>query len=706
MMILPLLLVAGLGTWQSYTNTNFVTGLAGRDSAIWCATLGGVAQLVSQPEPRTVQTITNTEGLSANRCLCIALDRDGNGWVGTQSGGLAVVIADSGRARPWRPNDMATTVRALTWHGDRLLVATPQGLYVIDTRGTLLDFTDDEIRRFSVTRVPELLSDMVLSLAVHDGYWIGTNRGLTRVDTTLSVWRSWRAPLGDSVSAIATWRDTLLVGTELGVVLLDSTGFRTVLRFNRATRLFSIVTSLSSIYVATEAGLYEADRPVSWRFQRVLELDVRSVYIGREIWVGCGGNERSGNGLRYLVSGQSWSPYSHPAIQSGEISDCAVGPRGDILLTHTSQAISWITPDRNFWAVFSILPVPRQVRVDSRGRFWFAHFAFDGGLAWYDPATGEWESYQWGPTSARNIITAFGIDRHDTKWMFNGGTVIIALDSAGEQEVFEIPGLANTPGGGYEFAFDDSGRAWVGLTVGLVMVDYNNTLHDRSDDRFAIYSAGLPTAEVRSVAVDQGGGVWCATGQCVARWDGRQFRVFTTANSGLLSDNNYRVRVDASNRVWILSDAGLSVFDQIRNTWQNYTPQNSGLIANILATRGFYSSIALQDSIGTALVGTGAGLSVFSFALPPLSEASGMRVYPNPCILGRHGGIVIDSLPDDAVRLEIRTLTGRAVGRLNINHALHQAAWNPPENTPSGIYLVMLETPRGIRVERVALVRP
>lgn len=703
--VVALVLAQSLGGWQSRTNTNFVTGLAGRDSALYCATLGGVVEVVTRPQPQTVRTITNTEGLPANRCLCIALDPDGNAWVGTQGGGLAVVGRDSVEARSYRTSELAMTVRALAWHGDRLLAATPQGLYVVDTRGTLLDFEDDDIRRYSVARVPELLSDNVLALAVRDGYWVGTNRGVALADTGFEAWQSYRAPLGDSVRAIAFWRDSLLVGTEDGVALLDSVGFRAVLEFSEPTELHDIEASVTTIYVATEEGLFEADRPEPARFQRVLEADARSLHIGGEIWVGCGGDERFGAGLRYLLSGQSWAPYENPCIRSAEISDCAAGRAGDILLCHNGGTVTWLDAQGSIWSLGSVLPVPIQVRIDSRNRFWLAHFAFDGGLAVYDPSSGQWDRVQWGPTSARNIITAFGLDRHDTKWVFNGGTVIIAVDSAGGQEVFEVPGLANTPGGGYEFDFDDAGRAWAGLTVGLVMVDYGGTLRDRTDDEYRIFSAGLPSAEVRSVAVDRDGGVWCATGQCAARWDGSQFSLFTTSNSGILSNNNYRVRVDGSNRVWILGDGGLSIYDQVGGTWTNYTPQNSGLIANVLDTRGFYSSIALEDSIGTALVGTGAGLSVFDFALPPIETAEGVRVFPNPSVLGVHRGVIVDSLPDDVQSVEIRTLAGRPVARLSIERARHRAVWTA-QDVPSGLYLVLIQTPRGVRVEKVALVRP
>jgi hypothetical protein len=181
--------------------------------------------------------------------------------------------------------------------------------------------------------------------------------------------------------------------------------------------------------------------------------------------------------------------------------------------------------------------------------------------------------------------------------------------------------------------------------------------------------------------------------------------VLTTSNSGILSDNVYRVRVDASDRVWLLSDAGLSIYDQVTNRWLGYTAQNSGLVSNPRGLDNFYTSLDLNDVAGLALVGTRQGLSVFGFAESTGSSAENLRVYPNPCILGVHNGVVVDSLPDDAYGVDVRTLDGRPVSSLRIETARHRAVWRPLA-AASGLYLLVVRSPRGVRIERVALVRP
>ena len=44
-LLIVLLAAGGTGDWQSYTNTNFVSGMVGTDSVLYLATNGGVVKL-------------------------------------------------------------------------------------------------------------------------------------------------------------------------------------------------------------------------------------------------------------------------------------------------------------------------------------------------------------------------------------------------------------------------------------------------------------------------------------------------------------------------------------------------------------------------------------------------------------------------------------------------------------------------------------
>ncbi|HDQ99497.1 MAG TPA: T9SS type A sorting domain-containing protein, partial [candidate division WOR-3 bacterium] len=94
-------------------------------------------------------------------------------------------------------------------------------------------------------------------------------------------------------------------------------------------------------------------------------------------------------------------------------------------------------------------------------------------------------------------------------------------------------------------------------------------------------------------------------------------------------------------------------------------------------------------------------LSLATDSAPRTADA--LRVYPNPCILGTHSRLVIDSLPRNA-RVEVRTLNGRLVATPEVDQGLHRSVWRPT-GIASGIYLLVVHGPAGSHVTRVAIIR-
>ncbi|MEO0068772.1 MAG: two-component regulator propeller domain-containing protein [candidate division WOR-3 bacterium] len=699
-------LCANFGNWQTFTNTNFITDICGNDSVLNIATAGGVTIVRTRPEPTPIRTFVHTDGLGVNRCLSIYQDSDDNLWIGTDGAGLAVIPKDSTRALLYRQHDLPLKVRVVVGESNRILCGTEQGLYVLHLAGTPLEFNDDVIEYYNYSRVRELLSDRILSLLVTDSfYWVGTNLGLSCVDRYFRHWRPFRRPLGDSVSALVFLPDARVVaGTEAGLVIGDTAGFIPLLIFPQTKTVRDMVAQGYDIYLATSDTLFKID--TSGCAQPVLVGDVRAIWIGETFWVGLGGGEAWGWGLRYLRSGQSWQSFSFNCISSGEISDCAFGKDSSVYLGHNSSWFSRIMPDGTIRILVSPLPWVVQIRCDSKGRIWFSHFSYQGGVTVYDPVADTWGIFQWGESTRRNVCQAFGLDRWDTKWVFNMGGAIVAIDSLGRQSEFYLPELVPPTGGSYEFAFDSQNRVWLGLTNGLEELDYNGTLFDPSDDRHTLYNQGLPASEVRSVAVDPQDRVWVATPQGGAMWNGRAFQVYTTANSRLLSNNLYRVRVDGAGRVWFLSDSGLSIFDVATNTWTNYNAKNSGIIPNPQGLTGFYTALDLDPIQGRAGIGTLRGFSLFTYAKEEDTTAMRLKVFPNPCILGLHQGVNIEGLPNDA-RVKVYTLSGEPVAELSVEPTLGRASWVlTNKKVATGIYLIVATSGKGVQTERCALVRP
>ncbi|MGQ9678531.1 MAG: hypothetical protein ACUVUD_04545 [bacterium] len=691
--------------WQTFTHPKYIFDICGDNISVNLATAGGVVVLDSRFEPPLVKRrFVHTDGVGVNRCLAIAKDGAGHLWVGTDGVGLVLIPSDSSWAVSYRTAELPLRLRAVVVENNKVLVGTDEGMFVIDTRGTPLNFSDDTINHFRVSVVRELLSDQIRAFfAANERYWIGTNRGLSSVDTGLTHWLAYPRPLGDSVLAIGALPDgRIVIGTEAGVGIGDTAGFRPLIEFSSAKTVTDLTVCGEEIYLAAGDTLFKIDTVGD--AIPVLVSKPRVLWAREKLWVGLGGSEDAGWGLLYQRSGSAWEDVPLGGLAGGFISDCAFGKDGSVYLGHNSSWFSRILPDGNVRIINSPLPWVVQIRSDSRGRLWFSHFSYQGGLSVYDPEADTWGVVQWGNSSARNVIQAFGLDKKDTKWVYNLAGMVVAIDSTGRQQEFVLPELTPPPDGSYEFAFDTRNRVWLGLTNGLEEFDYHGTLFDLNDDYHTLHTSGLPSLQVRSIAVDHLDRVWVATPQGGAVWDGRAFKVYNTGNSPLISNNLFRVRVDGAGRVWFLSDKGLSIFDPATGRWSSYTPQNSGIIPNPQGLANFYTALDLDDFRGVAGLGSARGFSLFRYALESETTLAGIRVYPNPCVLGLHSGVVIEGLPADA-RVQVYTVSGQPVADLTISPGMGRAVWYPGR-VASGLYLLVATSSGRVRVEKVALVVP
>jgi signal transduction histidine kinase len=72
---------------------------------------------------------------------------------------------------------------------------------------------------------------------------------------------------------------------------------------------------------------------------------------------------------------------------------------------------------------------------------------------------------------------------------------------------------------------------------------------------------GLPQSEVRAMVEDKNGYLWVATqGGGLARFDGREFKVYTTLD-GLLSNIVTTLLIDTRNNIWMAHPRGITKFD-------------------------------------------------------------------------------------------------------------------------------------------------
>jgi ligand-binding sensor domain-containing protein/signal transduction histidine kinase len=84
---------------------------------------------------------------------------------------------------------------------------------------------------------------------------------------------------------------------------------------------------------------------------------------------------------------------------------------------------------------------------------------------------------------------------------------------------------------------------------------------------------GLPQSQVNMMLEDRNGYLWIGThGGGLARFDGREFKVFTTRD-GLLSNIVHYLKLDSHQNLWIVHPRGITKFDGV--TFRSFRPSGS-----------------------------------------------------------------------------------------------------------------------------------
>ena len=186
----------------------FLSAAEDREGDLWLGTeSGGLAVL----RDRKFSTLTADEGLTDEYVLALAQDRAGAVWAGTRGGGLNVYRDGKFRA--------LTTAQGLTSNVVLAVAAAPDGDVWAGTPDGLDLIRGNQVRVF--TTADGLADDFVRSLYVgaRGELWIGTRRGLSRYEGgRFTTWTAMDGLGSDLIGAMAEDRDgALWIGTLGGL---------------------------------------------------------------------------------------------------------------------------------------------------------------------------------------------------------------------------------------------------------------------------------------------------------------------------------------------------------------------------------------------------------------------------------------------------------------------------------------------------------
>ena len=125
----------------------------------------------------------------------------------------------------------------------------------------------------------------------------------------------------------------------------------------------------------------------------------------------------------------------------------------------------------------------------------------------------------------------------------------------------------------------------------------------------------MPDNVINSLALDLQDNLWIATPRGIARFNGRNFKVFNEEKDGLVNNDVNSIFVDNDDIIWCGTNKGISIYDGIgfKNTKEHYLPNDE-------------VQTIIQDKFANVWCGTLGGLAKFSGnKLTTYDEVEGLK---------------------------------------------------------------------------------
>ena len=215
---------------------------------------------------------------------------------------------------------------------------------------------------------------------------------------------------------------------------------------------------------------------------------------------------------------------------------------------------------------------------------------------------------------------------------------------------------------------DSKNRVWVGTENGLYrfkrsellalnenteQIDFEKYLTDPAD------SESLAGNYVTSLFEAHDGTIWIGTyGNGICKYteneNGSSFINYTQQN-GLCNNVAYGIEEDTEGNLWISTDNGLSKFDLVNETFQNYF-SSDGLLSD-----QFYWSASCSDDAGNLYFGGVEGLNYFnpaefeSYPNIPQPVFTQFSVFSEPVIIGEkyHSKVILEAPISETNEIEL-----------------------------------------------------
>lgn len=719
--------------WRTFTSVGTIKEMVSFGDLVWAGSDGGALSL--DTNSNEITKITNTDGLTSNDVVAVAVDKSGSIWFALFDGVLNRFFPETGE---WEVIEdyRDQTVSDIVVFGDSLYVGLDIGvsLYTIDKKEV-----KETYQNLGLSSGDDLEKIGANSIFI-DGtdIWVTTDKGIGLSSLTLvnlqapSSWSQFRREEGLGslvVHDLVVLGNTPYAATAAGVSRLragrwEDAGLGTgvnKLQVVKSNQFFPENT----VVAVTSGGAFWLDPSGIWQRLGPQLNDVTAIVTNESgnVWIG-----RQNRGIaQFDFSSNVWDLVSADGPASNDFADLLVDSQGRLWCTSAqSGAIRGgvFMYDGNTWTNFSSdngLPSNdyRTIVEDSRGRIWAGSwgggvsiFEDDGAgftIAGIDTADGLLAGFS-ATSPAFVLVNGITRDQDDNIWLLNrlatNTRVLVAYTPDDRWVHFSTSAGGLTSRLVNNIEVDLAGRVWVGTDDrGISVLDHNNSLFDLSDDDFSqglTTSDGLFANEITAMAEDEDGVFWVGSNVGLNLY----FNQESLDEFNLISNAITAIGVDGRNNKWIGTINGITVLRGHLDKIADFTTGNSPLVS------GNIQAFAFNSETGEVWIGTDKGLSLAqTFFTAPRENLSQLSGFPNPFVIDGRQVFTITNLAENT-SVTIFNSAGAFVRDFESSNDIQgaQAIWDGKDNdgnlVASGVYVYLAHTDNDVSATgKVAVIR-
>ncbi len=771
----------GKGKWVSHVDPSLISEIVLHDGEFYIASTGGL--LIHRPGESSFEQFTNVIGLPSSFLTCLVFDSSGRMWVGTEDSGIARLdgVGSGFEVTPYSSmfhdltDDRITDLAA--W-GDTLVYATKDGAGFIINDFPKLGFDQDN------------LPSRVVNAVLPDGdrLWMATDEGVVYADRFGFIWNPTDTLFG-GFSLVRT-DSAVWVGTATGVAYLKDGGNEWIhtefVGDDHVRPVFSLAFDGEKLWAGARARFYENDGS-GWTRHDIFgyynESDLNNTKCeirglqpmpGGTVYLGGGDPIAERRGV-YLVffDGDKTSRIPFNGIPANALVRLTFDIDESLWVSTARFGVAKLTPSEKWFAYnrasgdtnLSSRWTNLAFLADTQGSKWFCT------LSWplepvpldelqdqldTDYTNDVWDHYQIGDGGGDGLGSLRPQDAAEdpagNRWFLCDeqqehapgwwGINILSGDKLDWKQVnptttdrgaqFEKMKSGNVT----DVAFAEDGVVYVALRYYGVQrwvtggFDKEN-LFDLSDDEWTTTAAigdadGIDaSAEIWSLVRRDDGVLWIGTDVGVYRYYRGQLKYVAPNRgfgpTGLLGNLVSDLLLDREENLWLATNLGLNRIarDDIHDIESFTTPVVWQTQLNLFFPLDVVSPLVNADCIRLALhptrdvlyIATANGLSELD--IPSLTEkGSGLSrvyVYPNPIRAVRGDREFMVGNIDSAVLVEIFTIEGELVHR-QTDVGSGDSVWEGLTTktgfkAASGVYLVRISGVEETVIKMVSLIR-